>query len=559
WTARIPSLRPGEDGTAEETFYILVSATDNDDEGGTGCDNRTDSPVIAFEAVFGEGSGELLELCEPCAASAECSSAFCAAGTGGNRCAERCSGDGVCSGAGSCGATQSVEGSVIAGCSSEAGIVALCDGGGGGGGSCPDDDAREAGGGDDTLSQATDFTRDINDGVACAFDSDYFSYSVPADTRLQIELGGFDQNDGDLDVQLIDPLGSIIAAGETSDSPEFIDFCFADATTAFVRVFGYEGDENTYSLAISEAPGNGECCQADGLEPNDAPDDATELRLVSAGAGRQADELATLCGGDSDYFSFTVSEPSDVEVRMLIDDAAADLDIQLFQVVGDEVRFIDESDGTTSEELIEVRLNEPGEYLVYVFAFDGASTYVLGVTTQPASGCVANSECAVDQVCNAGSCESRACTSSFQCPAEGDYICPTGGPDGTAECGESCGSGADCRAAEDCKWYPQGRHCGRRGRKLAGETCQNPQECSGVRTCINWPGGMCTRAGCASDADCESDFRCIDGGTGTDGQPVGNVCAPQCFATVVPCRDDDYRCETTTTVEGGEDFVCVPR
>ena len=187
WTARVPSI-PGEEGDSQ-TFYLVVSATDNDDPTGSACDHRTDSSVIEFEAVIGAGGGDLDE-CEPCSTNADCAEGRCAQTAGGGVCVAAC-GNGSCE-FGSCGATPTTDGAVLAGCGP---VEDICDSGADGY-MCTGDDARED---DDTSGQATLYSAPISDGEACANDPDFFRIPVQANERLTVRLFGFDHDQGDLD------------------------------------------------------------------------------------------------------------------------------------------------------------------------------------------------------------------------------------------------------------------------------------------------------------------------------------------------------------------------
>ena len=532
WSARIPSLRL-DDG-AEQEVFVLVSATDNDDPSGASCDHRTDSTLRRFVAVGGEGGGELLATCEPCSESTQCASGLCATAADGARCVPGCSGDGACE-AGSCGATVTTEGGVLAGCGP---VDDVC----GGGGGCTDD-AREE---DDTAATATPYEGAITDGQICADDPDHHALSVAAGTRVTVVLDGFSHAEGDLDLQLLDGDATIVGSSASTMDVERVEHCFPEADTATARVLGYDGAENGYGLSMTTEPDPAMCCVDDAAEENDDRASATALSFD----GDAAPFDGTICPRDDDFFRFEVDGPAQIQVTLLIEEFMdADLDLQLLGPTG---AVAGSSAGTGEEESIDVRVTDPGTYSVRVYGFLGDSSPYLGEVVRTAdAGCSSSLDCPTDQVCDAGSCVDRTCSGST-CPA--DHICPDAGPSPTpSECGASCAFNRDCRSTEACKWFWEGRYCGRTGGGANGEACTTFADCGGQRACLPWPSGLCARAGCSSNSDCETDTFCVDAGDGF------NVCAPSCWDGDDVCRTGDgHVCDILEDQAAELQLVCVP-
>lgn len=532
WSARVPSL--GLEDGQEQDVWILVSATDNDDATGASCDHRTDSALIQFTAVGGEGGGGALGNCDACTESTQCGTGLCANAAGGARCVPGCSGDGMCS-VGSCGATSTVEGGVLAGCGP---VADVC----GGGGACTDDSRED----DDTSSAATTYSGPISDGQICANDDDWFRVSVAAGTRVTATLGGFTHASGDLDLRIHDDDGLVAASASTTDG-EMTDHCFPEAGNAFVRVNGYSGAENNYTLTIDSTPDPGMCCTDDFSEENDTRETASNLTL-SGGSG---DLDGTICPRDDDWYEFNVPTPSRIEITLLIDSAGEDLDLELR---GPSNNFIASSRTTMPEESIDTMVSEPGLYAVRVDGWlDASSDYIGEVIVTEDAGCTTSSDCPIAEVCDAGTCESRVCSGS-SCPAM--HICPDGGVTvWPSECGLQCTVNGDCRAGEACKRFWEGRYCGRTGAGQNGEACSKFWDCGGQRSCIPWPNGTCARAGCTSSSDCETGTYCVDGGDGY------NVCAVSCVSSDDVCRlSEGYECSFENEIgrDPGSRFVCIP-
>ena len=525
WSARVPTLGLGDGDEAD--LYVLVSATDNDDPSGASCDHRTDSPLRAFTALGGGGAA--LDSCETCSSSTDCAGGICASAGSGGRCVPGCSGDGVCT-AGSCGATVSVEGSVLAGCGP---VEDVC-----GGGTCVDDGRED----DDSLSQATAYGTPVRDGQICTGDPDLFAITVRAGERVRVTLDGYRNAAGDLDLQLLGSDGVILDSSASTDDGEEVEHCFATGGTAYAKVIGYGGAENGYSLSATVTADAAMCCMDDRNEENDTA--ATGASFSVTGGSGSFD--GTVCPSDPDWYRFSVSGPTRVVIDLLIGAASADLDLELR---GPSGSLIASSRGVTDTETIDARVTTSGTYAVGVLGFlQDSSDYVAEVRlTADASGCTNDRGCPLAQVCSAGSCVDRACRVGGSCPGG---PCPTPGPGTASECGASCTVSSDCRTGEACKWLPEGRFCARRGTRGSGDACTSFTDCDGLRGCLDWPGGTCARARCTANSDCDPDTFCIP----VDGQ---SVCARSCWGSSSVCRSG-YRCGAENDRGGSVQLVCVP-
>jgi len=526
WTARVPSLDlvDGE----EATLYVVVSATDNDDPSGASCDHRTDSSLLSFAAVGG-GAGGALATCEACSATADCADGLCASAGSGGRCVPGCSGDGACA-MGTCGPTVTVEGSVLAGCGP---TEEVC-----GGGACVDDGRED----DDTVGQATTYASPIGDGQICANDPDLFAIPVAAGERVTVTVDGFVHADGDLDLQLLAADGTILDSSASTANSETAEHCFAEAATAYAKVIGYLGDENSYELSAQTAADPAMCCMDDANEENDSPSAGDPLTV----SGGTAAFDGTICPSDDDWYSFDVSGANRVEVLLLIADASQDLDLELRDPSG---ALVASSLGVTDTESIDTLVTASGTYTIGVLGFlQDSSDYLGELTLIAESGCSGDTDCPSSEICDGGSCVDRSCTAGGTCP---DGPCPTPGPGTASECGSSCSFNRDCRSGEACKWLPEGRYCGRTGSGANGDGCGDFTDCGGQRACLDWPGGTCARAGCSSNSDCETDTFCV---SVDSGQPV---CARSCADSDAICRTG-YRCAVEDDQGGSARRVCVP-
>ena len=546
WEGRIPDLglSPGE----EQAVWVLVRAIDNDDTTGTACDLVGDSSVVRFVAL-GDQAGEAAE-CGVCTRSSECAAgASCTATPDGGRCLVPC-GDG-CE-RGSCAAQISVEGARFEGCGP---VDDVC-GDGGTTLACEDDEREE----DDTPETAAAYEDGGIIGTLCdtaegASDDDYVSFEATAGELIAVSLTGLEH---DVDMELFSPAGSQLgrsAASGTSD--ESIMRCTGATGTHLVQLSGYAEagrvQASPYLLEITRMPGDaGMCCVDDENEPDDTDDEAQLLDV----AGLDSTRLGTACPGDDDWFAFeVVSTPSRVHIELVVDEPTQDLDMRLFDPDG-AIIGLALNPAAALEEITETVM-DPGFYYVRVNAYaEAASDYIIDVSLDSPGSCADDGDCPLEQYCDAGgSCTDRACSGEGSCPP--GYGCPDLGPGAMGECGRSCTSDGECRVGESCKWFAEGRFCGREGTGALGDPCSTAADCGDGASCVDWDGGYCARRGCSRFQDCgaaityEADCIAFPGGA-----PVATTCALTC-SDEMPCRAG-YACDDVRTVTGGLWSLCVP-
>lgn len=529
YVARVPPL--GLAVGAMQEVWFLVSATDNDDPSGSLCDHRTDSAVVSFFAVGGMPADGSLRQCDFCTASTECASGICATAAGGARCVDACSETDCATGL--CGATVTTEGGTRAGCGP---VSDVC---GGGGGSCTDD-ARED---DDSSGTATTYTSPITDGQVCGGDEDYFAISVPSGNEVTVTLDGFVHADGDLDLEVRGADGMILGTSASVRDVETVSYCNgAASTTLTARVFGFGMDQNAYSFRADVAPDPAGCCVDDPGEDDDARTSARAASFV----GDVASVDGTVCPGDDDWIAIPMDGPGTIEVLVLFTHAMGDIDVALHDPAGTRLAS---SVTLSDDEMLSVDVAGGGTYAlrVYGFGLRGGNDWIAEITRTSGSSCAGSLECPADTVCDTGMCRDDRCMPG--CPAM--HSCVAGGPaPAESRCGEACTVNEDCRSEQACKFFPEGRFCGRRGSGSNGDACASFASCGGQRACLDWAGGYCARAGCTSNTDCETGTWCVAHGG-------RNVCALSCVS--LSCRESEgYSCEFVPTMGGTDRFVCLP-
>lgn len=524
WRAVIPPFALAED--ERRTVYYFVEATDNDDPMGTSCDQRSETPIRKFSAGFAAG---LAEDCAPCTASSQCASGLCAALQGG-----------TCLPTGACQNVTSLEGQSVQACPEACGTVTP--------GTCTNDAAEP----NDTLDQAraVDAATSAINAMICPDDVDVWRLDAPTDSDQQLELvlDGFDPTTGDLDLALFDALDGrlLLVSGGTAPS-EALSWCLPAGQSALAAVYGYNAaDTSAYTLNVTRSAGN--CCIDDDGEPDSVPAQARPLAADGSFEG-------TLCAPDEDWFRFEVDGPGTVEVLVVYDAAdGMDLDLELY---GPDGGFLVAAwNDDPSEESLVHAVSVAGTYRLRVVPYAaGSGSYLGAVTLGEPAECSSTLDCALFSVCSSGGqCVSDQCSGPGDCPSQ--HLCTPGGPGlAVGFCTLGCTSNAQCRDGEACKWFANGtRGCGQKGGALNGAACTFFEECGGQRDCFAWPGGYCARAGCTSNADCESDTFCMPG---SGGQP--NVCVKRCGAGHPECRlAEGYACRALSSVDGTSESGCTP-
>jgi hypothetical protein len=519
WTARIPSLAlaPGE----ERAVYIVASATDNDDAGGVACDLTTDTPLRKFTAV---GSGTLAADCTLCTFSAECASGACGESSNGDRCMRACGAGGTCA-AGQCTSVTTTEGAVVSGCGP---VDTAC---GLSGNVCTDDGFEP----NDSLGQAKSFSVASATAQVCAGNRDFYRIAGLANQRVAVTVDNFMTNNGDLDLALYSEAGSLIDLSDSLFDTETVSHCLMSAGNVFASVYGYQTAENAYRIRVSTATAS--CCVDDDEEQDDT--------FASARTLSGTDFDGTLCPGDEDFVSFTAASGTRIDVTLIFDDTAGDLDLALFGPTGTVVAS---SQSTSDNEEISFTASAGGKYAVRVRGFGSATnTYAGMVTLTAAAPCADTKACALGSVCDMTVCEPEGCALSADCPS--DHTCTTeGGSKTTKRCASECSVNSDCRSSEACKRLWDGRLCDRTGSGQNGDACTEHSDCGGQRACLAYPGGYCARADCSANSDCEAGTFCV----AVSGK---KVCAKDCANAA--CRTG-YACAAAVDMGGTARSVCTP-
>lgn len=231
---------------------------------------------------------------------------------------------------------------------------------------CPLDDAHED---NDTRATATPLTAGIAlDGVTC--DDDWFSLPVKVGETVTADAT-FSHAGGDVDIALYDPAGTFVASSTSVTDNESVSHFATTTGTYAVRVYGYNGAQNSYSIEMNRSA----CPPDDPFENNDTRATATALAFGSPVTGRA-------CPSDDDWYSFTLAAGQHVVATTDFAHADGDVDIQLYDPSG--VARAASTSVSDDESLSHIAATA-GTWSVRVYGFNGAQNgYTLTVTTPPA-------------------------------------------------------------------------------------------------------------------------------------------------------------------------------
>lgn len=383
---------------------------------------------------------------------------------------------------------------------------------------------------------------DVLDAFICPGEEDWFEFEATQGERLDVTLV-FNNASGDLDLELYGPSGTLLAFAATTADQEALTLASLPETGSHrVVVYGYQSASTEYLLEILRGPGIP--CSADRFEANNAPENAA---LLSASDSPAAN--LTYCG-DDDFYRVSLGAGEPLRVVMQWTDTPASAQMHLLD--GATFNILASASPLDVGGGVEVELAGGAARDVIVEVSSATLGLDYSLTLEQVAACDARS-CRSGQVCgDGGQCVSDLCFDDAECPAE--HACRQ------TYCAPACASNADCRQALGyaCRTLAPAdteMRCALSGSGGAGVACFNLGTCSPDRTCLkgtSFPGGMCARAGCASDADCSIDGTCVQLAGG------GTACLPFCFVDGDCRQSEGYRCAALPSAEAGDPTeVCV--
>lgn len=516
WIGVIPPLTLAEG--QEQIIYYLISATDDDDPASTSCDHTVESALRQLTATT--EAGAKAQQCGLCASDSGCASGLCVQGESRKACLEPCGANDTCTN-GSCLDTNTVGGTAARVCGPVESACAAP--------TCDNDDAEP----NESIMDAIPIGASAQaQGVICPADRDLFVIDAASGGPVRLALTS---PDAALSVGIYNADGELLCYSDANQ----VEACVPAAEPILAMVYSSDpARTGDYTLARS-AGAAATCCPGDTNEPNNRLSTATPITADFDGA---------LCPCDGDFFTFSASANDPLVVSLVLDPA----EVAEMALYGADGQWIKSAYADGSSDLLELTevLPTSGDYTIGLFGFGSQTIDYIG--SIQLGGCLSTLNCPMTEVCNNGECTSDLCGGATLCPAQHACIEDAFG---FGICTAPCSTSGDCRAEEACKWFTDGRGCGRRGDGANGDPCLSHEECGGQRACmLDWPDGYCARLSCASNADCqEADVFCA---SPPEAAPL-SLCVRRCGGTNGDCRTG-YTCASITAQDGSAQLGCVP-
>jgi hypothetical protein len=379
YVGTVPNPVVNEQPGTSQTIYYFFEATDDDDSEGS-CDHRTTDPVDNVHAVTvtrPSGSGETLDVCDPCWTDVQCGdSALCIAlGGGQSYCLETCTAPDDCYLGLSCSSQSltSVDNTASTVCVPDTGsCVAECED------DIYEDNDSLTDPNVETLGEGQYANLKLCGDSASGMDEDYFAFELTESTFFTTTLL-FSHAEGDVDLSLLDANGDTIASSYSVTDNEQVTECLQPGIY-YVNIYSFSLTiDASYDMVLT-IPGGG-CCVDDSYEEDDGPADAHNV------VDGDLFEDMQICEYDDDWFAISLNSGDTVVVDALFDqnEFDQDLDIYFYDTDGTTLLSDYEDGGQTgnSDEHLEYTVTTAGTYYVVIAGFlDSENSYMVGFTVE---------------------------------------------------------------------------------------------------------------------------------------------------------------------------------
>jgi subtilisin-like proprotein convertase family protein len=235
----------------------------------------------------------------------------------------------------------------------------------------------------DTIATATNLgtagNRTENDlSIHAPGNDDYFHMQINRAGTLDIAIA-FSHEQGDLDAELLDSEGDVVATSSSTDDGEEISHIVAPGETYYLRVFEYDGLINPHYDLTIDGP---DARSGDRFEPNDGFNTATDLGQLG---DRAEHDLSIQATGDGDYYRFTAAANGTLDVSLNFMHALGDLSMGLFNAAQQPIA---ESSTATDIEQLSASVTSGATYYLRVVGTDGATNEDYSLTFDGPGGAV---------------------------------------------------------------------------------------------------------------------------------------------------------------------------
>ncbi len=220
------------------------------------------------------------------------------------------------------------------------------------------------------LGELVDTTRALSSLTMRPSDEDWYRFTTAGvgDASNAVVMTS-DDGASNLNLELYDASGAMIAGGWSNDSNETVDLRHLPAGEYYVRVYEATGGSNSgYNLSIVAPPESTVTLDPDRFEDNDTRATATDLGTIE---GVRSEASLTAEAGDADWYRFTTTTEGGVDNRVSINFAHADgdVDMELYDADGN---WLSGSYSATDNESISLEGRPAGTYYVHVYGWGGA-------------------------------------------------------------------------------------------------------------------------------------------------------------------------------------------
>ena len=213
------------------------------------------------------------------------------------------------------------------------------------------------------------------DGFGIQKDEDWFKIEARADTAELRVLTSFTHEDGDIDMEIFNESGAILARATSSDDNESLVLSNPAVGYYYVRVH-YGDAGNKYNLTWAALTAD-EVAQVntgeDAYEENDTLEEAYELTSADSRLSN-LDGLANQ--SDEDWYAITVGDANyGLYVECLFSDAEGDIDLEIYDDFGTPII---RRDSVTDNEIVDLNSTIPGGvYYIRVYGPNLGNSYDL--------------------------------------------------------------------------------------------------------------------------------------------------------------------------------------
>lgn len=235
-----------------------------------------------------------------------------------------------------------------------------------------------------TISGAAGVT--LSAVMADAHDYYRFSLATAAAEGSSLTIN-FTNDQGNLDLRLLDSTGTVLRASTGIGDQESIDISGLAAGKYFIDVNGFEGAHNpAYQMVLSAAtaapPSSG--IPGDALESNNTRATASDLGTITA---NKTVANLSITRGDVDYLKFSLAEAGNATSEVLVNfsHSKGDIDAEIYDSAGKRLAV---SQSVSDQERFSLDGFAAGTYFVRAFGYRNATnpSYSITINHDPGAG-----------------------------------------------------------------------------------------------------------------------------------------------------------------------------